>query len=139
MPKYTIPAVLTCPRCGNTKVLRSYCRLALCDSCEAPLPFDGFLYRTLDSNSSEIAYARAEMDCPNCRGTNMFLGPEGRLWKCFDCGYHITDYDFQNGTFWFCDNCDTFLNVQSGFTDVNGTWKCKQCGSENDVSEGNIF
>lgn len=85
------------------------------------------------------ASAIAESDCPSCRGTHMFL--YGDKWKCADCGFAINDDQLQseNAVLWFCDSCETFLNVQDGFTDKNGKWKCKCCGHENDVSKNNVF
>ena len=89
--------------------------------------------------SSELINTQAETDCPNCRSNNMFLGPEGRMWRCYDCGYRITVEDFENSILWFCDNCEAFLNAQEGFTDRAKTWKCKMCGFNNDVSEDNVY
>lgn len=60
-------------------------------------------------------------------------------WQCFDCGYAISIREKLFGTLWFCDNCDTYMNVQSGFNTKNGHWKCSECGFENDVSSKNIF
>lgn len=40
---------------------------------------------------------------------------------------------------WYCDDCGTYLNNQSGFNTISGTWKCKDCGFENDVSDNNIL
>lgn len=39
----------------------------------------------------------------------------------------------KESVFWFCDNCDTFLNMQQGFTTRNQHWKCTKCGFDNDV------
>lgn len=139
MPKYAIPAVITCPCCGKTKVLSSYCRVVFCDYCNMALPFEGFRYREYNRFSSKYRYAQAEMDCPNCGSRHMILGPEGNLWCCHDCNYHLKESTRQNITFWFCDNCDTYLNVQSGFTEVTGHWKCQLCGFDNDVSDDNTF
>ena len=41
------------------------------------------------------------------------------------------DYD------WYCDDCDAYLNDQSGFSTIGGTWRCTECGALNDVSAGN--
>lgn len=40
---------------------------------------------------------------------------------------------------WYCDQCNTLLNVQPGFTTVTGSWTCAECGFENDVTSGNII
>ncbi len=35
---------------------------------------------------------------------------------------------------WYCDNCNAYLNKQSGFMVDTGRWTCAQCGYENDVT-----
>jgi hypothetical protein len=44
----------------------------------------------------------------------------------------------KESVFWFCDNCDTFLNMQQGFTTRNQHWKCTECGFDNDVRKYDI-
>lgn len=39
---------------------------------------------------------------------------------------------------WYCDNCQTLMNIQPGFTTETNEWTCTECGSINDVSENNI-
>ncbi|MFY9263245.1 MAG: Sec23/Sec24 zinc finger-containing protein [Arcanobacterium sp.] len=39
---------------------------------------------------------------------------------------------------WWCDNCNAFLNGQSGFDDNNTEWECAECGYSNSISEDNI-
>ena len=40
---------------------------------------------------------------------------------------------------WYCDSCGAYMNDQSGFTALTGTWICTECGCVNDVSENNII
>ena len=40
---------------------------------------------------------------------------------------------------WYCDECDAYLNEQSGFDDHCGTWVCTECGHENEISESQII
>ena len=110
MAKYPIPAVIECKNCGSTKLLNSFARIVCCDSCNTVLPFEGFIYKPFDRHSSKHANCQAEMDCPNYRSTHMVLGPEGRLWVCHDCGYHISNKQHKSTTYWFCDKCDSHLN-----------------------------
>lgn len=42
------------------------------------------------------------------------------------------------GCDWNCDRCGAFMNNQPKFTTISGTWICKDCGFENDVTEDNI-
>ena len=69
----------------------------------------------------------------------MYLGTAGRIWKCPDCGYKISNHEKNSTVFWFCDECETYLNIQRDFTVKNGKWKCTECGSLNDVTKGNII
>ena len=43
------------------------------------------------------------------------------------------------GCDWYCDECDTYMNSQPGFTTSSGEWTCTECGYVNDVSEDNII
>ena len=40
---------------------------------------------------------------------------------------------------WYCDNCDAYMNNQTGFSIEDGEWICQECGYLNDVSEDNIL
>lgn len=40
---------------------------------------------------------------------------------------------------WYCDQCNAWLNMQSGFTTATGEWTCTECGFENDVTSANIL
>lgn len=78
-----------------------------------------------------------EMECPSCYGTMSMV--DG-VWQCRGCAYCISQADIQNGaTFWFCDGCGEFLNVQPGFTVENGEWVCVRCHWTNDVTEENVI
>lgn len=39
------------------------------------------------------------------------------------------------GWYWYCDNCEAFLNIQNGFDDHLDSWICTECGFENAISE----
>ena len=39
---------------------------------------------------------------------------------------------------WYCDECNSILNEQDGFTDREGTWECTECGHINDINEDEI-
>lgn len=43
------------------------------------------------------------------------------------------------GVRWYCDNCEAFLNKQSGFTDWNDSWTCTKCGHENRINKNEIY
>lgn len=102
-------------------------------------PFPGIKYQIQDLDSSLYAKVKYWMDCPVCRSPYMYLGVEGKKWRCPDCGYMITNREKNRTVFWFCDSCETFLNVQEGFSEENGKWYCTECGFENDVTADNIL
>lgn len=52
--------------------------------------------------------------------------------------YEISDKRFP-GINWYCDGCNSFLNIQKGFDDHKKTWKCTECGFKNEISLENII
>jgi len=90
-----------------------------------------------------IKNIKREIDCPNCYskkiGSQMRVDRKRKIWLCDKCNYSISCKDFENDyIFWFCDNCETFLNVQNGFVIKEKRWICTECGFNNDVSSSNI-
>ena len=134
-----IPEIVKCKNCSAEIEVGTFRTFLFCPYCETRTPFKGFVYRRIDPQSSMYAHVKHWADCPACRGRYMFLGPSGKTWKCPDCGYHISDREMKNGVFWFCDDCEAFLNVQADFTTENGTWKCTECGCVSGVTEENIL
>jgi hypothetical protein len=56
-------------------------------------------------------------------------------WECERCKYNFTEEYFLNDcTFWFCDECETFLNNQDGFDHNASKHICSNCGYENDTT-----
>ena len=43
------------------------------------------------------------------------------------------------GIDWYCDKCNVYLNNQSGFNTISGTWICEECGHENSVTVNNVI
>ena len=134
-----IPQAVECPCCGAVIDVRTYRKFVQCPYCGIRTPFDGFEYENIDWRSSMYAHVKLWMDCPACRSGNMYLGPSGKVWHCPDCGYRISRTRKNTCVFWFCDDCETFLNVQDGFTTKNKTWTCTECGYNNEVTRGNII
>ena len=125
---------LNCKNCGGQLKVYSFGRFVTC-------PYCGTHNIIENENSSwmggDYTYSR---DCPVCRGEgSLVLNMLRTKWKCLRCGYQITPKQLKTEVFWFCDSCDAFLNVQTGFNTHDGHWKCKQCGYDNDVSPDNIF
>ena len=42
-------------------------------------------------------------------------------------------------TEYFCTNCGAFLNKQEGFTEMETSWICEECGFENSITEKDIY
>ena len=40
---------------------------------------------------------------------------------------------------WYCDECNSLLNSQSGFSANCGTWTCTECGYLNFINENEIL
>ena len=73
-------------------------------------------------------------DCPACKGIGKLAADNNqKLWHCSECGYSITYDKLDNCTYWFCNECETFLNIQPGFESVEERWICQVCGYENDI------
>lgn len=133
-----IPAKVKCQNCGSDVIVHTYRRFVRCPYCNSRFPFQGFEYQEIDWTDRNYAHARKWMDCPACRSRNMYCLSFGRAWKCPDCGHQISRLEKMTGVFWFCDDCETYLNVQPGFTTKDKAWKCTECGSVNDVTKHNI-
>lgn len=58
----------------------------------------------------------------------------------YDLEYSIESIETEDfsSVDWYCDSCGALLNNQSGFDTSTGEWVCAQCGTSNDVSDGNI-
>ena len=60
-------------------------------------------------------------------------------WQCEDCEYHFSEkYFLDDCVFWFCDECETYLNNQDGFNKKASKHICRNCGYENDITFNNI-
>ena len=78
------------------------------------------------------------MECPVCHG-KMKFSKKSQSWECNSCEYALLETDFLDDfVFWFCDGCNTYLNVQKGFDRKGKTWVCKKCGFNNDITFNNI-
>lgn len=126
-----------CDRCGADIEISTYRKYVLCPYCKSEMPFKGFNFLPIDRGSSKYAHVKYEMDCPACRGTNMFR--YSHKWRCEDCGYEISRLHKLIDVFWFCDNCDAFLNVQKGFTSKGKKWRCTECGHINSTTSKEIL
>ena len=134
-----IPVSVNCGYCGSPVEVRTYRKFIKCPYCGMNTPFEGFEYEQVDWSSSMYSHVKLWSDCPACRSKNMYLGPSGRTWKCPDCGYSISRLKMQTGVFWFCDECEAFLNIQPGFSTREKTWKCTECGHVSGVSKKDII
>lgn len=125
---------LTCKTCGGPMSVYSFGRFAKCPYCGTQN-----ILEKKNPSWAEGNYTFTRV-CPVCRENgSLVLNKRQTKWQCLNCGYNISPQRLEEEVFWFCDSCDAFLNVQPGFSEEAGRWKCKHCGYENDVSEDNVF
>ena len=131
---------IKCNNCHADIEVKTWRKYVVCPYCDSRFPFEGFEYRQVNWADSMYAHVKKWTNCPACRSPNMYLGPSGRKWKCPDCGYVLPRFDRDPfSVFWFCDECEAYLNVQPEFTTKSGIWKCTECGHQNNVTKGNII
>ena len=79
------------------------------------------------------------MFCPSCKNGKMSFNKKTSHWVCEDCGYGFSEeYFLDDCVFWFCDECETYLNNQEGFDKHSPKHICRNCGYENDTTFDNI-
>lgn len=79
------------------------------------------------------------MFCPACKNGKMTFNKKRLLWTCEDCGYHFSEnYYLDDCIFWFCDECESYLNKQEGFDKKSVKHICQDCGYENDTTFDNV-
>ena len=77
--------------------------------------------------------------CPACKNGRMTFNKKKSQWTCEECGYHFSEeYFLDDCVFWFCDECETYLNNQEGFNTHGSKHICQNCGYENDTTLANI-
>lgn len=128
-----IAVEVTCNSCDASTVVRTYRKFVRCPYCSSNIVFPGFSYKKIDHGSEKYSSVQYWMSCPSCRGDNMCLWTSSDRWICQDCGYSFSELQRLKGVFWFCDCCETYMNVQPGFKNRGETWKCTECGFENCV------
>ena len=134
-----IPIKIKCPNCTAEKEVNTERRFIRCPYCKTRIEFPGFEYQKIDWSRSKYAAVEYWTDCPACGSPNMYLGPEGKAWLCPDCGWKWLDKDKEEGILWFCDDCETLMNIQPGFNTDTRKWRCRECGFVNDVTEENLL
>lgn len=78
------------------------------------------------------------MFCPACREGKLSITRKSDIWKCKNCGYELSEDKLaENYAFWFCDECNAYLNNQNGFDISSNRHVCKNCGYENDTTSDN--
>lgn len=96
------------------------------------------------SVGERLAYAyirkiKKWMFCPNCQNGKMGIDKKSTVWICEECGYKLSADEFEDDyVFWFCDECNSYLNNQEGFDRQSKKHICQNCGYENDTTFDNI-
>lgn len=79
------------------------------------------------------------MYCPSCQKGKMSINKKSTVWTCEDCGYQLSADEFEDDyIFWFCDECNSYLNNQDGFEQKAKKHICRKCGYENDITFDNV-
>lgn len=87
--------------------------------------------------------------CSTCVGCNAELdeqiGFDENLpyFDCEICGTRNMNPNVYSGekfpdVYWYCDECESLLNVQKGFNDRSGKWRCAKCGFINSIDEDHL-
>ena len=80
--------------------------------------------------------------CPRCEA-NLTLqkgySNEVPYWICKGCGEMLINPTIDSDISWICDGCGTMLNIQDGFTEELGEWKCLECGFVNKIDVENLY
>ena len=130
---------IICSSCGGEFEMKQYADITVCPYCGREEEFEGFRYKKIDYMSSLYSSYELWSDCPKCRSSNMVYSDDKGCWVCLDCRYEMTQEWLERSTLWFCDKCNTYMNIQSGFSTDSGSWKCKYCCYDNDVTEDNVI
>ena len=73
--------------------------------------------------------------CPACQCGKMSFNKSVEAWECRNCGHQFLSKDFaKNQVYWFCEECNCYLNQQTGFDYNESKHICQNCGYENDIS-----
>lgn len=79
------------------------------------------------------------MFCPACQDGKMTINKKSTMWACEKCGYKLSAEEFEDDyVFWFCDECNAYLNIQEGFDCNAKKHVCTKCGYESDTTFDNI-
>jgi ribosomal protein L37AE/L43A len=98
---------------------------------------------TMGDITDKLAYAYIKnikrwMFCPAC-GDKMRVNRKSSQWECQKCNYSLSVREFENDyVFWFCDNCNSFLNNQPNFDTDKKMAVCAKCGHNNDITKDSI-
>ncbi len=85
-----------------------------------------------------IKHIKKWIECPLCHN-KMTFNKAQKAWVCNKCTYKILEKDFLDDfVFWFCDECNAYLNCQEGFNNKSAKHICRECGYENDTTFDNI-
>ncbi len=80
--------------------------------------------------------------CPRCQANlKMQRGYSNELpyWICKGCGEMLINPEIESDVSWICDECGEMLNIQPGFTEDCGEWKCAKCGAVNKIDPSEMY
>ena len=85
-----------------------------------------------------IKNIKCSMICPVCKH-DLFFSKHTKSWICNNCYYELPEAEFLDDfIFWFCDGCETYLNIQKSFDKKSKKHICERCGFNNDTTFSNV-
>ncbi len=100
--------------------------------------------KTSDHVKARLTYAyiskiKKWMFCPAYQNGKMTINQASTMWTCEECGYKLSADEFEDDyVFWFCDECNAYLNNQDGFDCHAAKHICQNCDYENDTALENV-
>ena len=130
---------IICPSCAAKYTVKQYCTITKCPYCDSEREFEGFRYKKIDYSRTDWSWVERATDCPKCMSPNMIYSDKKDCFVCLDCRYEMSEEWLSKSVLWFCDKCEAYMNIQKGFNTNTGSWRCRNCGYDNDVTEDNII
>ena len=77
-----------------------------------------------------IKHIKKWIECPVCN-RRMIFNKSQKAWICKRCDYEILESEYLDDfIFWFCDECNSYINCQEGFDKKSAKHICQKCGYE---------
>ena len=104
----------------------------------------GLFRKITTNNQSEKNNQNMYEFCPRCEANiTLQKGYSNELpyWICKGCGEMLINpaVKADSDIAWICDGCGEMLNIQDGFNEDCGDWKCTVCGFNNRIDASKVY